>query len=814
MEILFQEDIKSLLRIHKIKYDNSTNVTIYEKYINYLDTITQKISPSKEENTVITNRILTTMGFNTNIQDVLVEFMNGIDLNPTPGITPTTQEKLKKYFTDLDLIGRRNYFNNHPYYFTILWTLIFASDYTSFVSRPLMGNSANCMFFKTTCTNIKSKEKEDLFVKVVDYPIKDTDNIIVDNINGYIINKIKTGFEDHFMEYVDSFTSFKKKDGNLSYWRLDELIDIRDNMSPFSFVQNNDIQIQFPNIELAHISVFKAINGESLKDICKRFASLPVIADEKCINIIHNLNDFMYCLEYFGFFYGMIHNDLHMGNIFYDFNTETFRMIDMGRVYIDNHTISEDEIGSFIKREVLRNASYVNIEKGYQNYKQFMSVPYIHRQNKTQKKEDVQDYLSMGFFADLVTMAGNFYYFYYTSKMTNHQEINNIISSYLIQIDNFNNTERKKWLFTFKKNGDINSLLEGYNICKTKINKLVNTNEVLKRFWAFVLDGLFCLCLTNLGVTQEQMNFNQLDVYYHFQVNARGYFFIMNDLNNLFKTTGINVFNTDTIDGPLSRFYEYYKSMPKKREIHEEIDGGTLRKIKTKLTRKMKGGTVEEIKNKYIAYLSKTKQSIFNDIDNDDDYFTKSYHNVLVNKDELSPHVKWAYDMNDIQGDDGDYNSDDSNDDNNDNGGKTFDDIIYSIKQKQQNDISVKWNDNVRQIKKQNKKLIVERKYNIPMIKSNHTTLTQNKYMNRLLSAPSKVSETELSVIGERKSLQPRSPSNSLRRDIPLRPSSVIQTSRPSTLRPSTLRPSTLRPSNPIPNKGPFRGGHKDSENK
>jgi hypothetical protein len=89
----------------------------------------------------------------------------------------------------------------------IKYTTRFLTKNTLSNIPDLRVNSGNCSFTLTETTNgVK------LFVKAVDMN-STSDDIMVDNINGFYINKLFKGtvFSKYFMRYIDSFVSIKSR---------------------------------------------------------------------------------------------------------------------------------------------------------------------------------------------------------------------------------------------------------------------------------------------------------------------------------------------------------------------------------------------------------------------------------------------------------------------------------------------------------------------------------------------------------------------------------------------------------------------------
>ncbi len=92
------------------------------------------------------------------------------------------------------------------------WLLLIFSQYKKINYTPkLSGNSANAKFTEVEVIN-QNDEIERLFMKF--QLSENVDNMVIDNINGYIINEIFKSNNNNFMTYIDSSKIDLIKDGN------------------------------------------------------------------------------------------------------------------------------------------------------------------------------------------------------------------------------------------------------------------------------------------------------------------------------------------------------------------------------------------------------------------------------------------------------------------------------------------------------------------------------------------------------------------------------------------------------------------------
>ena len=101
------------------------------------------------------------------------------------------------------------------------------------------------------------------------------------------------------------------------------------------------------------MSVFEAINGFPLGSI--------TTDESKFLSACLVFPQFFEFLTTMGLNYGLIHNDLHLGNIFYDITANKLKLIDYGRM----HIAAYDETN---KAAALKNTFLKMIEKNLSDY--------------------------------------------------------------------------------------------------------------------------------------------------------------------------------------------------------------------------------------------------------------------------------------------------------------------------------------------------------------------------------------------------------------------------------------------------------------
>lgn len=610
-----------------------------EDKLTYRDTFT---------NEKVLNDAITNVSLYVKKKDHIIRYLNDFMNTIEPGVSQTIDVNVVEKLKECIITKQAKYsMYNDDKYFCIMGTVFFAKDYDKYTVRKLMGDSSNCLFFKADYTKTESNgnDKVDkLFVKVVQFPIIDQDIVMVDNINGFIINEIikflgGSIHSKHFMTYRDSFLSFRKRYGNDYYWRVDELADIRNDMSPLSLQHSGTIQSKFFTSELAHISIFNAINGVSIMSLIEKAIRTSNKSTQymlENLDIIMKLTEFMRSVEVFGAEWGMIHNDLHTGNMFYDYDTKTIRMIDYGRMHFGAKIIYENkEIDKFIANEIIRNCA-PDLD-GKITYNDLMNT--IHHKNKNTSDTKTNSNYFLGYFADFITLAGNLYEYYINAKLPLYVEIHSIVSIYLLEIQNMTHSSRTQWRFRLKCN-DIYNLMINRKVAGENMDVLLTNSlrhhrtyapyvDGLQSFWSSILDGLFCMCVTLLNLNYNSshlLSFQNAPFYVYFQLNQGADFTkLINDLKALHITWD---------NSPLARVLKTTSINP---------TGGSRR------TTKQKGGTntfttspVPPLQIPEFIVPETTTHTYSEDID----YFSHSYANVLQRTYEHADKIKNMNDTN------------------------------------------------------------------------------------------------------------------------------------------------------------------------
>ena len=397
-----------------------------------------------------------------------------------------TKAKLEMPSSDLD------------FFVTCFWTLIYVCKFQKYSISPLKNNSANCSFFIQTVQETEQLPKKNLFVKLVEYDLeKKYDDILIDNINGFILGKIvPLYYQNYFLTYIDSFLSIKKTVKENSYWALSRLNDVSKDKSLMSLNRSNVGRLP-EGYKLANVSIFEAIDGISLDDILMErnrsfFKNKAEAFKEYHVKVIKEACICFEVFEFLGKNIGLMHNDLHFGNVFFDTDNQVVKLIDYGRMHIAKYEEKSNSLlNSFIKREIMRNChpKYNKVETDNQ-YKAFMAdFPF-----PKAKRKHCDIYI--GYFSDVITFACNLYVYLVESLLFDGLET--VVKNYIVDItmsDDLGRLPRYEWKFNSKITLD--NLVTNYTYCYNEIINLecIKSDTSMHKIITLILDGLVLMSL-------------------------------------------------------------------------------------------------------------------------------------------------------------------------------------------------------------------------------------------------------------------------------------------------------------------------------
>ena len=292
---------------------------------------------------------------------------NIIDSTPAERISETLQEYAGRHLQGDRFVGLYN-----------AWPVLFTLEWKSFENLyRFVQNSANCAFsFMQITAQDNSKHK--LFMKMV--PLRKVmdatiDNPIIDNVNGQIIQNlcrhrtVGSVIRPHVMMYISSFNALVEKgvDRKVRQWMIKSIADVDSQLCPFN--DNFNPKAFLP--EACMCSVFEAIDGEPLDRVLQK-------GETAIYKVLRRLPKFADAMRLLGTEYGMLHNDLHSGNVFVDNPTGNLILIDYGRITFSEEAIGPEKIVDLLRNEKYRNFWYNNDSYMHMTSKNSQCLKYSH----------------------------------------------------------------------------------------------------------------------------------------------------------------------------------------------------------------------------------------------------------------------------------------------------------------------------------------------------------------------------------------------------------------------------------------------------
>lgn len=280
------------------------------------------------------------------------------------------------------------------------WIWILFSCYDKLIYDPsLQGNSANAKFTKMIAYK-EGSSPDEIFVKIQINPR--SDDMIVDNINGFIMNEVakKHGIQDFVMEYIDSCLSYIEIVGK------DKGKDIYE--FPFKTIMSKEGQADIVSRKRSFIickfSFHRAL--KSKYNLAEYLNSLNVRHNAQVETFFRDVGRLFAVIKTLGLNYGFCHNDAHLGNILVN-EVDDYRsnlvLIDYGRVYFTEELLKKalskplmSDIHKRLFHEIIKNtpSSFPdNCMKGAagMSYRGFMK--YTSNMRQTGIQEAVQAYI-------------------------------------------------------------------------------------------------------------------------------------------------------------------------------------------------------------------------------------------------------------------------------------------------------------------------------------------------------------------------------------------------------------------------------------
>ncbi len=287
--------------------------------------------------------------------------------------TETDLIKFKEYLEIFKNLGKEKSYEG-----LLCWIWVILSKYKEIEYTSLLkGNSGNAKFMMMRVLEDGDDTKPyEIFTK---FELLDTgkkcDNMLIDNINGFIINLLPKPHNNSFMRYRDSCRS-------LVVCELEKSTNIITKKTPVNFpledimiIKEGDICsnliirmfyeecMKDNKLKTTRVSFHDAIKHEdSLSSYIRTF--LDDCMESNTNNLMLNFNNALEILfdsiSNLGRNYGFCHNDAHLGNVLVSKkgNRLNFVLIDYGRVLFDETLFSHDqdwEVKNRIEFELLKD---------------------------------------------------------------------------------------------------------------------------------------------------------------------------------------------------------------------------------------------------------------------------------------------------------------------------------------------------------------------------------------------------------------------------------------------------------------------------
>lgn len=221
------------------------------------------------------------------------------------------------------------------------WSLLFLSTFNHIQCNPeplqIISSNAYITSFKASLASVMYGPRA-YFMKLVPREFEKSylknnqviDDVVVEAINGCIINNVgscchRVKLSEHLQKFFGVFKTFISKD---NYWNITEQVKLDDDKSPF-----NEINRPSETYDVAKACVYMHINGFVLADLLIH----PLKKLETAQKLRKLFPEFLTTLNSIAFQFGMVHNDLHVGNVMLktdEKGDESLVIIDFGRTHM------------------------------------------------------------------------------------------------------------------------------------------------------------------------------------------------------------------------------------------------------------------------------------------------------------------------------------------------------------------------------------------------------------------------------------------------------------------------------------------------
>ena len=247
-------------------------------------------------------------------------------------IAPCDSQDISKYQRYLKLFCKYNgddVYNSLAKLAPTLWIWVILSCYDKVVYQPkLITSSCNASYTFLKCESAGNAVTETLHAKVQMDP-KNSDSIIMDDINGYIINMIvaeNPNLKPYFMEYVDSGVSFITKE--------DSKFDLKSIMMASEGPVTDDVLLS-KMTKAVEKSLIRKMTFNKAVDSPTNLADVIINQEKPLPTIMKEVSKLLAAIQILGTKYGFAHNDAHPYNILFDGKTGNLVLIDYGRSIFD-----------------------------------------------------------------------------------------------------------------------------------------------------------------------------------------------------------------------------------------------------------------------------------------------------------------------------------------------------------------------------------------------------------------------------------------------------------------------------------------------
>lgn len=251
----------------------------------------------------------------------------------------------------------------------VFWTVLFLSMFASFTfdeTEKLVKDSNNCLFTMMDGTVLTSEGElpTRIFLKFV--PASKSraymDDPVFDSIHGIFLNnvaRVNKDLKPYLPIFLDSFMTDVKMNKNTDWvWPISKILNMNPNDTPYQVSYQYKVSASF------------AIEGKTIGQLLDDSDNFHDVID----TIGSMYPPFFEALVTLGLDYGFVHNDLHLGNVFYNTKKSALVLIDFGKSHVGSMNYQFDKV---LLRELSKFGEHA--EGGYhgfchQNHKYLKSL--------------------------------------------------------------------------------------------------------------------------------------------------------------------------------------------------------------------------------------------------------------------------------------------------------------------------------------------------------------------------------------------------------------------------------------------------------